>query len=896
MKQAATTRALLALLAERASRPAPATEDVAAYEEAAAVLASVSKPDDLRPFRRPADGRARTVLGNHLIPASGKRFEGDWMLAPEVRYRAIKRLAQLGQIPEALLVNPDERRGLLQRQLELYLTGIGPDLEQQSLDELKATLQVAVWLKNAVPGVPAKDAIERRLGFFRLLAPFEAIAGDGIFRGREQELAWLEQAVSVPLKGAVDARPAETGRFAPTVSIFGPDGVGKSALVARFLLNHVKVPEASRTPFAYFDFNRRGLDVADPYGLVLEMTRQLDVEFASGRFARIRRFAVNRSAKQADLEATERVRAAESLLADVLGLMGKEIGTRQYLVVLDTFEEVQLRDEARAFRFWEMLGRLYHRWPFLRVIVCGRAPLQALSPAESLSLAEWGIARLQLDALDTHEAVAFLEAQGIRDEGLALRLAQACGGIPLSLTLAAALVAKDPNALPADVSSDIGTTLVHVSDEVLQGQLYGRLLDHIADERVRRLAHYGLVLRRITPELILEVLNGPCELGLTTMAEANALFEALGRETSLVAVDDTDGALVHRSDLLRVTSKLLVASEPARVTQIRRAAVAYYDRTRGRRGSAERTYHHLHLGERVSERIFKDPEVRLSIQSAVVEFPADIQLWLSTLGFDVPDSVEEAATAEQQETATAARIEALLPNGPSAVYEAERVLREAEPLFVGHPSPLTRAAARIEMQLGRAQNAAEWIQRGLAQSATENATLLTLRLLQEKAWLEVSTSSDAAYATLRQLVDYATRHDDRPALVQCRLHEFALSKKRHSRDLDALAHMLGELTPLDVWGLLPATRSLVDEAIRRESTPVIEALRRHVLEPEGTFRQAGFADSRVQERLARVLAADAGLWKFGRALRNLIAGWPYRILFVDPPEPQRGEELAESAN
>jgi len=168
----------------------------------------------------------------------------------------------------------------------------------------------------------------------------------------------------------------------------------------------------------------------------------------------------------------------------------------------------------------------------------------------------------------------FLEAQGVRDEGLAHRLADLCGGIPLSLKLAATLLAKDPDALRADGGSAFGTTLMHASDEALQGQLYGRVLDHIADERVRRLAHPGLVLRRITPEVILEVLDGPCELGLTTMAEAHALFDALRRETSLVTVDDTDEALVHRSDLRRVMLKLLGASEPALVERIRRAAIA----------------------------------------------------------------------------------------------------------------------------------------------------------------------------------------------------------------------------------------------------------------------------------------------------------------------------------
>ena len=63
--------------------------------------------------------------------------------------------------------------------------------------------------------------------------------------------------------------------------------------------------------------------------------------------------------------------------------------------------------------------------------------------------------------------------------------------------------------------------------EMRQAVLYERFLGHIADERVRELAHPGLVLRRVTPELVRSVLAGPCGLGAIDERQARQLPERL---------------------------------------------------------------------------------------------------------------------------------------------------------------------------------------------------------------------------------------------------------------------------------------------------------------------------------------------------------------------------------
>ena len=104
------------------------------------------------------------------------------------------------------------------------------------------------------------------------------------------------------------------------------------------------------------------------------------------------------------------------------------------------------------------------------------------------------------------------------------------------------------------------------------------------------------MLRRLTPELILEVLAEPCGLEISTPAEARRLFDELGRETALVSFD-VDGALIHRPDLRRTILSLLEADQPEQARQIHAAAVAYYERGPADAvGRAEEIYHRLKLG------------------------------------------------------------------------------------------------------------------------------------------------------------------------------------------------------------------------------------------------------------------------------------------------------------
>src|SRR5262249_40737473 len=112
---------------------------------------------------------------------------------------------------------------------------------------------------------------------------------------------------------------------------------------------------------------------------------------------------------------------------------------------------------------------------------------------------------------------------------------------------------------------------------LVRGHLFQRILDHIHSENARKLAHPGLVIRRLTPEVILHVLNGPCKLGIRTIGEAAELFKELSRETFLADSSDDQSYLRIRPDLRPTVLRLIEDSKAEKVAEIENAAIGYYE-------------------------------------------------------------------------------------------------------------------------------------------------------------------------------------------------------------------------------------------------------------------------------------------------------------------------------
>lgn len=887
-RTAADIRDLLAR--KRSDSAEPVAEDrKRLYRQAAAVLVSLREPESLQPVGGDGrDGEAEQTLMQDLIPATGRNFDGKVMLHPDARRAAIMELPTIKSRQLALDANPAERTGSLQLQLERYLLNVEIPLDEQPPEQLDETLQIVTWLEGALPNLPPIEQVQGRLARRSFVAPFESLAGDAVFRGRRKELDQLRSFIGVLAPDALLTRVKGWANdwvrpnAMPALSISGPGGVGKSALVARFMLEHSRLVADARLVFAYLDFDRSVLSVTEPETLLAEILNQLDLQFQSeGYFREFRdsiaqRMTTAQQGKSAD--PADNYTRVTAVISQLMKLIEDSLGPRLFVIVLDTFEEVQYRGESLAFPLWEMLDRMQQSFPFLRVVISGRAPVT------SLILAGKEPEQLVLGDLDNEAAVAYLNGLGIQDAELAQVLVKQLGGVPLSLKLAAGVIKRDGVERVSDISRK-PSFFSSISDSAIQGLLFTRILGHLHDPVLEKVAHPGLVLRRLSPIVILNVLNEPCELGLSSLEEAQVLFDKLRLETSLVASDTLDGTLVHRPELRRTMLKLLVEKEPDRAAQINRKAADWYALQSGWRAKVEELYHRLQLRQTPVDRGFENPDIRSSLQSSISELPAASQRYLATLGYQIDPKVLSEASREDQETALAAEVESLLPYGTRSVARAAHLLTSFK---ADHASPLFAATARVAAQQGRFTDAAALLKTGLEKAFLDFNSSQALTLLAEQAWLlRVEILAGASKETITMLGDYARQYNWLLLILQHRVQTFGFLEKQKAdpttkaqalRDISAL---LNQLNSDDLWSVFPLLRSIVgllDEDAQRNLVKLI-------CSEAGPFLRVRFATRPPQDALTKLLkvAGSPELAALPGAIQGLCDLWPFQILRVKPP-------------
>src|SRR5262249_26911127 len=102
-------------------------------------------------------------------------------------------------------------------------------------------------------------------------------------------------------------------------------------------------------------------------------------------------------------------------------------------------------------------------------------------------------------------------------------MAEIVGGNPLSLLLAADALRREehPEALVTSLGDELWN---RVGDAIVQGRLYERILGHIKEKDVEAIAYPGLVVRKLTPAVIKDVLAPACGLNIPDDAAARNLF------------------------------------------------------------------------------------------------------------------------------------------------------------------------------------------------------------------------------------------------------------------------------------------------------------------------------------------------------------------------------------
>lgn len=898
-----------------------------AYLRTACVLASVRDPDELRPFGSATLGSAVHALGRYFRKSPAHAFAGEYVLDPKARANTLKGMTQ-AEIKAALKLNPHERSGPGQRMFEDMLFGKLPSVDAMEGQDLEMAVQLMTWLQ---PVRSVKDELEiatARLEYARYLTPFETLASDAKFVGRESELDTMREHVGVlpPESYARRIRAWLTpmvfrGQRA-ALSVFGPGGVGKSTLMGRFALEHLRLPLEQRIPLAYLDFDRPDRDIADVGGLAAEIIRQIraqrggaaydDLQLQAESLVQLdaeRRanaqdsltdgstFAKEQSRNHEEATGVELIEEVADILKKLLDLLAQQDVPGPLVLILDSFEEVQYRNEARAQAFWEVLRRTDGRNKEVRTVISGRAPVRSLTwngvPAMELEIGE----------LDDPAANAFLKARGFKDPVERRAIIRVVGRMPLSLVLVATLLTSEGGG--ADSLQGLSgkrRLWFSASDEVIQGQLYQRILGHIHNPRVRKLAHPGLVLRRVTPDLIERVLNEPCNLGIESPTDARELFEELKRETSLVTIDDAEYAVVHRRDLRAVMLKLMETKDPALVKRIHEAAASWYERGSGLRSRAEYCYHALHLGQ-FPERWLLDSEIRSSIQASINDFAPDVQEKLYRIDY-LRERGQEAQTSPSNDQVIFS-VEAALPYARLGLrvweeqvrnaYEEERSLRMA---VLGW---------RMFTEMNESKSALEWERRADKRSVLEPDPRQRLLFLSEKCWhLYVSNEREELIERgyLDSLGEHAWHLHENWAIAQhCLLEDLVADCQQVRKETQSA---LQRLASIDLWDIFPVVGAACDRFAWEMDIWV--HLAQLISDPSGPLARAdlGKSDSLRHDLVhgARRARFDVPMFvnnqdRSYRALSGQVVilshNWPYRILRVQPAYSSSSDELSESA-
>ncbi len=728
-------------------------------------------------------------------------------------------LAALGTreaIASALAANddPQDTDATYRALRDLVTTSSPPSLTGRKLEELLALDRGVEWLEAArVSPLPPRDEIARRIERQKLLEPLTRLVTG--FEGREQEMKDLRVYVdALPAQSVgegllrVSRRLRYVFKDRPPLVVHGPGGAGKSTLIAKFILDHA-ADQVSPMAFSVLDFDRSTLDPTRPDALLLEVAGQLRVQFPqhAGELEALAE-AVER---RLDAEESQQVAASphyaqsenvRASLADVIDRIASET-KRNVLFTIDTFEIVQRRGPTAVYTLLDFAAGLLSRVTRLRVVIVGRGELRR----EDFPFSDDIVMGQPLPVLgfDAEGGRAYLRKRLSRLQAVAVsdadldRLVLRVRGNPLGLRLAAQVFAREGLR---GVEEAIGRQELDesVAEEQLQGLLHARIVEHLEDPDLQKIASPGLIVRRITRQVIEQVLAGACQLDLHK-ASASTLFDALRREVSLVEIVDDD-TLRHRTDVRLIMLPALRRELGATARNLDDAAVRYWSGQPGPEARAEELYHRLWRRDPTAELDGRwTPEAASYLEDALDEFqsvaPDDwSRIWLAQkLDRELPEALRKRSDQISFERDVERKARRLVSDGK--LDEALSVLYE-RPLEARLPgSALWLLEIDVRLLRGELDEASRILdlaykRLGDTLDSEHRAALLSRRVTIQERQLRL----DDARHTAGEAVALARVAHDKVSLFMCGVTLSRLARKTNHLDDDDVIMLRSELVRL----------------------------------------------------------------------------------------------------
>jgi tetratricopeptide (TPR) repeat protein len=837
------------------------------YLGAAAVLTDF-QPHRLRPLGggEPDFGIVGNMLMEHGDAIRIGPAKGRWTLSGSSREAALAELKRTGALTSALRANQESDRpnNPTQRAIDRLIEKGGAPLalKQQSLNELLG-LHRALEMLGPVIQVPSSfypDLIAR-IEQLRLLEPLERLLENG-FAGRANELRMLRsyvdelepQSLSERVGRAV-ANVMDIFRARPLLVIWGPGGVGKSTLIAKFLIDHAGPQQKRPVPFVYLDCDQYELDPYEPISFLREALRQIQVQFPkfSGDATRLEADSTNRLASVAQESISrsahfEQFHDLRQRFAALISRLSDDRNSR-VLFFIDTFEVVQRRGSTPCYNILTMVAQLMEAMPRLRVVIAGRACLRASDFAQYAdTIPLWKDVALQ--GFDADSGRAYLQrrlrklGQGDFSPAKLDGIVALVRGNPLSLRLAAQLLAESGVGALEDAVEEAELE-AEFTQERLQGVLHNRIILNLP-ERIRKVADPGLIIRRLTPEIIEQVLNEACGLGITSPEEASALFTELEGEITLFE-PVAAGVLRHRPDVRLLMLPLLRAELGEQASAVDRAAVRFWSGKNSPEARAEEIYHLLWLNEEDADldAVWNRGLVSTALtQETLDEFealdgPAPARIWLCRkLDREMSAALEMKSGLVDWERNTERRVRSLLASGSlSQALSALRVRSERTTA-----SPLWELEIETLKLLARDDEAMALAERALASANGGHAPKHVFRLMLQKAWLFERAGDTARAATIAaRAATLGGRLKDPCLIFDAKLTLARLNRALGSDQAGALQFELARL--LDNPSV--KERLMQRPALLRETVAEIGSMRPDLLIWSTSHREIGGSDSRA---------------------------------------------------
>lgn len=594
----------------------------------------------------------------------------------------------------------------LQRVLDDFVLATGRPVTALSEDELVVALDVWRWATEAVARAglsgevkvtPSRAEIEGRLALLEVVRGVRKLADAGCL-GREHEVAQLHAyRTATPVPGGLAADPA--------MVVYGVGGVGKSTLVARFVMDlYESRGPADRWAWAYLDFDRPTLSACEPMVVLNDVIRQVGAQFPEyRRELEHGEDVAHRRGKGAGLEAADTATSYRERAASFA--RGKSMVDTALVVVLDTFEELERTRPERAADLFDLFATLAGELHAFRLVVSGRgrasvflAPNRPDRQLHVLPLADEAAADLlryfvrqeasgvgstqswarsaQLGS-SRHPGAPASEASATGrapagappvDDALAREIIGLVGGIPLTVRLAAQVLVQEGSAAVEDAAAR-ARALDRVRSEFVRGFLYQRILNHISvpDERtteeLRRVAQASLVLRRISVDLVERVLIPALQPPPTLPAA-----ELFGGLVTQLTMAERDGDVLRLREELRGPALVALRfHDPKLVARVGELAVSFYEGApRSDDTDLELAYHRLAQGDLTGP---VDADTVRRLGQSVADFPPS-----SARLIRAPHALAVADDLATWERGTAPRVDVALRKGD--LPEARELLNE----------------------------------------------------------------------------------------------------------------------------------------------------------------------------------------------------------------------------